>query len=140
MRIKSITQIFQVYRDRSLWIQITMVTLAKYVTQPSKSCRIHQMRLCKVVRPNHNAWTWYDIKTSDSRLKPWRFRECGVILHCFKVESDPEWHHLIGFYLRVKQNRLYANKWLMLNSDCYILETLSEKGSHSFHNVIKKFV
>ena len=63
--------------------------------------RIHQLPLCRGARSPSQRVSWYDTKQSDGEvpvmLELWGLRSS-------QVHSGPEWYHLIGLYLCVKQN------------------------------------
>ena len=67
--------------------------------------RIHQLHLCRGVRPSPNECLGYDTKQSDGKvpvmLGLWGMRRTPHC-HCSQVHSGSEQYLLIGPYLRVK--------------------------------------
>ena len=77
-------------------------------------CRIHQLLLCRGLRPPPPT-SVLDMTLNNLMVRfkqCWSFGECGVPLHCHRsqVHSGPEWQHLIGPYLWVKQNSILMLK------------------------------
>ena len=62
-------------------------------------CRIHQLHLCRGVRLLPTSVLGMTLNNLLVMVQCWRFRECGVLLHCHhsQVHSD-----LRGFYLWIK--------------------------------------
>ena len=80
-------------------------SLNQIITSPvGWGCRIYRLHLCRRVR--HPLTNVLDMTLNHLivRLQLSRFGECGVLFHCHcsQVYPDPEWLHLIGFYLWVK--------------------------------------
>ena len=88
------------------------------------SCRIHQLHLCSGVRrPSLNECPGYNNKPSDSEapaLEIWGMRSTPSL----PLLPGPLWSGVVTPDRVLSMG--WANKWLMLNCDCYraILETI----------------
>ena len=91
-------------------------------------CRIHQLHFCKGLIPPPNRCPGYDIKQSDGKtpalgdLGNVKYPFIAIAPRSTLTRSVSSWKGPVYGSNRTK----YANKWQMLNCDCYIaiLETI----------------
>ena len=118
-------QVHSVSADMSIGILQVFHVKPGSLHRTSNRSRIHWMHRCRGKSSPPNECPVMTFKHLMVRLLPWRFRKCRVqfYCYCYQVHSDQECKHMIGSYL---WNKLWANKWPMLNSDCYIaiIETI----------------
>ena len=93
-------------------------TMTKWFAKSEYYFKIYQI---KSIKTNPSVLDMI-LNNQIARPQPWRFGEWVVALHCHcsQVHSKPEWKHLIGSYLWPEFNKLFSNKWLMLNYDYHI--------------------
>ena len=94
------------YGDNFRWVSYhtepATLSYVSFIMSPvGWGSRIHSLHLYKGKRQPTSSVLDRILNHQMARFQPWRFGECGVLLHRHnsRVYSNPEWWYLIGSYL-----------------------------------------